>query len=479
MSILDKKQKIFGNIAAARTITEGMPKPKKTSSFSSVNNKKNTISFLSDLIKSLIGYTALITVIVEILTYQLEKIEKDIKKALKTDLKACVSCGIDASIPLFVKSPGIVIEVKKVDFFDIFKVDATTKIGKLLYNDVTTPLSDSTDFNTFLYNVIQNDGTTFTWKDNNNIGLFDITFNSLGVGGNPNNCFIIKSNPSYNTKTLNDLNNNFIDTLKLFNTENLLIRIIDIIFGSVSVSVNKPRLQLQKEEEINKIIDKMIDDDMNSSESESGNDSFYTFSNEELSVIESRSAERKKGIIKVKTSTTVEGSVPSTTLTSFTESMSTATSTQDRKETLSKSLDQMANDSSSNVKINADKGSVKLNFAQLLIDNLIKATVSVILSPKVVMIFLINYKIVHGPDASYTDAKDFIKKNRKLFQQIMKRVGGMIIGILLAVVLKRISKLVGDAAIQKNIEKNKNKKAQLLSLVGVSQEALRAIKGIS
>jgi hypothetical protein len=481
MSVVDKKQKIFGNIAAARTITEGMPKFKKNSSFPSINNKGNSITFLTDLIKALIGYIALVKAIVDILTHQLAKIEKDIKKALKTELKAIVSCGVDPSLPSFIKSTGtgIVIEVKKVDFLQLFKIDAKTKVGALLYNDVTPVLTDSTDLNTFLYGVIQDDGVMHTWKDKNGNGLFDITFKSTGTAGIPNNTFTIKANSSYNTKTLNDLNNNFVDSLTLFNSENIVSRIIDIIFGSISFTVKKPRFHLEMEEKINKIVDKMVDEDANAKESDSGDDdTFFTFNNDELSVIESRSDERQRGVIKIKTSTEIDGVVPVETLTAFTQSMSVASTTEQKKAALSNSLDQMANESARDVKLIKDKGSVKLNFIQLLITNLIKAIVGIVLSPKIVMIFLINYKIIYGPTATYGDAIDFIKKNKKLFKQIMKRIAGMIIKILLAIALQKIAKLVGDAMIEKNIEKNKNKKTQLLSLVGVPQEALRAIKGL-
>ena len=479
MSVVDKKQKVFGNIAAARTLTEGMPKFKKNSSFPSVNNKGDTITFLTDLIKALIGYVALVKAIVDILTHQLEKIERDIKKALKTELKAIVSCGVDPSLPTFIKSPGITIEVKKIDFLNLFKIDARTKVGGLLYNDVTPTLIDSSDFNTFLYGVIQNDGSTFTWKDKSGNGLFDVTFNSVGVGTRPNNSLTIKSNTAYNSKTLNDLNNNFIDSLTLFNTGNIVSRIIDIIFGSISFSVSKPRVQLEMEEKINAIVDKMVTEDMNAKESDSGDDSFFTFSNEEISVIEARSGERQRGVIKVKTSTTVNGSVPAASLTAFTNSLSSATTTENKKQVLTDGLDNMANDSAKNVKVNVDRGSVKLNFIQLLITNLIKAIVGVVLSPKIVMIFLLNYKIVYGPDAKFGDAIDFIKKNKKLFKQIIKRIAGMVIRILLAIALQKIAKLVGDAVMKKNTEKLKNKKSQLLSLVGIPQDALRAIKGLA
>jgi hypothetical protein len=55
MSLVDKKKKVFGEIAAARTLTEGMPKFKLDSSFPSINNGSDPIVFLIDLIKSLIG----------------------------------------------------------------------------------------------------------------------------------------------------------------------------------------------------------------------------------------------------------------------------------------------------------------------------------------------------------------------------------------------------------------------------------------
>jgi hypothetical protein len=124
MSVVDKKRKVFGNIAAARTLTESMPKLKLNSSFPSVNNKGDTITFLTDLIKSLIGYIALVNAIVDILTHSLEKIERDIKKALKTELKSIVSCGVDPSLPAFIKSTGagIVIEVKKKEFQYLIKI---------------------------------------------------------------------------------------------------------------------------------------------------------------------------------------------------------------------------------------------------------------------------------------------------------------------------------------------------------------------
>jgi hypothetical protein len=472
MSVLSKKKKIFGNIAAARALTESMPKLKLSSSFPSVNNKGDSITFLTDLIQSLIGYYALVNGVVDILTEAIDEIEVEVKKALKTELKSIVSCGINPSLPNFIKSTGsgIVIEVKKIDFLNMLKTDPNSISGKLLYNDVSPSLLNSTDFNTFLYGVIQDDGTTHTWAN-----MLDITFNSLGTNGNPNNTITIKANSGYDTKSLNDLNNNYIDSLKLFNTENLVNRIIDTIFGSISFSIKKSRKQLEEEEKINAVVDKMIEAD----ESETINDSYFTFDNEETSKIQYNADNRKKGIIKVKTSETIDASVSEKSLTLLTEEMGTAVTIQEKKNVLSSNLESMANQNTNNSKNASDKASIKINFMQNIINTLIKGIVGVILSPKVVLMFLINFKIIYGPTSNYTDAVDFLKKNKKLVKAIIKKITTMIIKYLLAIALKRIAELVAEAQIKKQIDKNKNKVVQLLSLVGIPPEALRIIKGLT
>ena len=473
MSIVDKKRKIFGNIAATKTLTESFPKLKTTSSLPSMNNGGNSITFLTDLIKALIGYGALITELVSILTHSLTKIEREVKIALKRELKSIVSCGVDPSLPSFIKatsSTGLVIEVNKVDFLDLFMVDPNTVAGKLLYNDITPTLTDSTDFNTFLYGAIQEDGIPKIWN-----GIFEITFNSI-KSGYPNNTFTIKATPTYSTapKTLTDLNNDFIDSLTLFNTQNIVNRIIDLIFGSVSVSINRTRKQLEMDAKINNVIDNIINSDSDNEVS----DCSFEFSNDEVYRHEEEADFRKKGILKLECCNKVSASIPVDMLTTFTNEMTGATTTQDKKVVITKNLEVMANQNTVNSSTPSDHISIKLNFIQQIINNLIKAIVGMVLSPKVVMIFLINFKIIYGPSATFDGPIDFIKKNKVLFKSITKQITTMIVKILVAIALKKIAELVAASAAKKQIEKGKNKVSQLLSLVGIPQEALRLIKGL-
>lgn len=468
MAVIDKKKKIFGKIASARVFTEGLPKFSNSSSFPSINNDGNSITFLTDLIKSLVGFEALVSSLVETLVNSLPKIENEIKQVLKVELKNIVSCGVDPNLPSWIKSTGdgIVIEVKKIDFADILRTDPNSIGGNLIYNDVTPVLTDSTDFNTFLYGVIQDDGVTYTWNN-----IIDITFNSLGTNGNPNNTLTIKANPSYNNKTLTDINNDFINSLSLFNTENIVNKTVDLIYGSISSTIGKSLKQLKQEAQINNIVDKMV----NNINKNPINDSAFSFTKTENYKHELEALNKKQGFTNIDVGTTIQSVVPIETLSSFNEAMSTTTTTLEKTNTLSQNLNVMANASAENVPSLTDVQTVKLDFIQKIINNLIKGIISILLSPKIILSFIINYKIVYGPDATFTDAIDFIKKNKNLMDSIMKAISEEIISILMAIALKEITKLTAAELIKRQKEKNTNRIAQLQTLVGVPLNQIKSL----
>lgn len=471
MSIKDKKQKVFGEIAAAKTLTTGLPKLKNTNSFPSVNNGNDIILFLSDLVKSLVGQKEFVNVIVETLTKYLDKIEKGLKQTIKKILRNMVSCGVNPSIPDFLKSTGsgIVIPVDKIDFFDQLKVDPNSSVGRLLYSDITPNLFDSSDFNTFLYGVIQDPNVTHTWQ-----GILDIKFEENGTNGNPNNSLIIKTNVNYDNKSINELNDNYTDSITVIDGQNVVNKIIDLIFGSISFQTNKTRQQLQKEAEINDIIDRLSNADVN----DEINDDYFVFDNAEIARQQEIADNRRNGIIKVKTSENFNASMPIEQLTTLTDEYNQSATLVEKRTALTNSINSMAENLADQTPNNQDKQTVKINFVGEMIKSLIKSIANLLISPKIIIIFLINYKIVFGQNAEYTDAKDFIKKNRSLFTAVFKDITEIIVKILMTYAMREVTKLAGDAALVKLMEKTQNRKQQLLSLVGVSQEALRKIKGL-
>jgi hypothetical protein len=466
MSILSDKEKVFGNISALRTLTDDFPQLKINNSFPSVNSSANPQQFLIDLVLSLTGFEELRDTLVDVLTYASETIEVAIKDALKVELKALVSCGVDPSLPQWLINDGIEIKVSKIDFFNVFKVDPETQAGGLMYEDVPAGLG-STDFNTFLYYTIQNEGSPAqSWND-----ILDFEFNQNASV--PFNTLTITPDGSYTNLT--DLNNDFIDSVSLFPSTQLITKLIDGLFGSVSVdiSVNKTESQLEMEEQINNVIECIT----NADEDYVIDNTYFEFSDEQLQDIKEVATNRRNGIRQIKTCGDVDVNIPIEFLTDLKEQFAAATGDrEEQRNVISTNLSSMANQVSSFAGDPVDDYTVQLDFMGLMFKSLIRAYVNAILGPKIISIFLLNYKIVYGQGAEFIDPIDLLRQNKVLIKNIINVVRDMILTILLQLVLKYITKLLAANQVEALKEKANAQLAILLSLIGVPQSVIRLIR---
>lgn len=479
MSLIDDKNDIFGQIAALRTSCEGFPKFNLSNSLCSIDNSTNPLDFLIDLLKVTIGFERLSFILTNTLTYDLGKIELQIKKALKKELKSLVSCGVNPTIPDFFLhqninslSTGVNLDLRKIDYMGIMLVDPNTTAGLLTYDDTTGGIN-STDFHTYLFETIQLDGTQTDWGTST-IGndILSIEFNSVGT---PNNSLNIKASEYYsnpiNNKKLTDLNNDYIDSINLFGSGLMINSLVDSLFGSISFELNKTKEQIQKEIEIEHIIECFL----NTDESTIVDDSFFEFSNESIRIQEEEANNRGQGIKVLANCGNVASSVPVSTLSGITLSLMSATSVTDKSEIISNGINEIANNAS-NVVNDKNKITAKLNFIDGAIRKLMIKMGGIILSPKIITIFAVNHNIVYGTDL--TNPINWMKLNKILMNSIITAIRETIIKILLEEAIKNIKSIVQCAAQQVVIDYTKTQSAQLASLFGVPQDVLRMIQGL-
>jgi hypothetical protein len=481
MSTIDGKRQIFGQIAAFRTSCEGFPNLDLTDSFGSVCNGTNSLDFLLDLVKVTVGYEQLVKITGDVFTFELPKIEEEVKKVLKRELKKLVSCGINPSIPDFFKhqninplATGIDLDLRKVDYMGVMLIDPSSSAGLLTYDDPSGGLS-STDFNTYLFQTVQLDGTQTEWGSQvfgppNDI--LSIEFNSSGP---PNNILNIRASEYYsdpvNGKKLTDLNNDYIDSISLFSSEITLNGVIDSLFGSVSFEVNKTKEQIKKEVEVEEIIECILSVD----EDIIVDDTFFDFDNESIRRQEEAITTRSNGIRVLKNCGNVESSIAPQILTAATQSIKTATTQADKSQAVSQALENIAAESSGEVS-SKNKVTAELDFVNSAIKKLMVKLGNIILGPKVMTIFAVNHYIIHG--VPLDDPLDWMKRNKGLLQSILNSIRDAIVKILLEVVLKEIKEIVKCVAIKLATEYAKNQSAQLASLVGVPPDVLRIILGL-
>ena len=479
MDITKEKSEVFGQIAALRVSSEGFPKFSISNSLPSISQSPNSLNFLVDLAKALIGFESLKETLVDVLTHNLDDIELEIKKALKIALKQLVSCGINPSLPQSFIDDGIDLELRKIDLLDMFKVNPTTDAGKLLYNDVNTG-TNSTDFNTFLFEVIQDNGGTSSWGTQTlSTSILDVKFNQEATDVNlPNNIVNLKPNSAYASNKLTDFNNDYIDSIKLLNTNKLINSIIESIFGTISLKVNKNKRTIENEIKIQEIIDRIInaDDDIIL------DDSYFRFSNQEISEIEFKSEMRRKGIMIVTTCDNIESSISfeslaevDENLNSFNDQINTPELIEQKTTIVRNALDSLSNESANNVS-NGDKFSIQLNFIESMLKTIMNAIVGVILSPKLIAILALNHTIIYG--STFDNVEDFMKKNKILLTTVLKSVREAVVSIILERVLREVRTLVSENIIKTQIERVKGQKAQLASLVGSSTDILRGVSGL-
>lgn len=481
MAIIDQKKEIFGSISSLNVLTDSFPKLPDFNSFSSINNTTDSGQFLIDLLNSLVGFQAFRDFVIDIITYRLPEIERALKDGLKDELKSTVSCDVNPSIPPWFKNgePGINVKVKDIDFFDIMKVNPDSLEGSLIYRD-TQPELNSTDLNTYLYYTIQENGTPENWGSSVlGAEILETTF--LSSTATANNVFKFTTTIDYDDKTLTEFNNAFIDSISIFGSLNsndatkLINLIFDEIFGSISSSssVNKSKNQLKKEAEINEVLDSLIN-----SEDDVISDNFFTFDNETIAKIDLIVDNKKNGIKYLDSCGNIPVSISVDDISGYQNTIDSTTTKAEELQAITSALDDAAETQASFSNNETDKLTFKADFFIEIIKKLTRIVASLIISPKLMVLFAINHQIIYGQGNSYDGPIDFLKKNKKL----VKNVSNIIRNIILELLLKLVLKILAEKLIKKfsddEIEKSKNYVSIVLSYLGVPQEIITLIRGI-
>ena len=477
MAIVDQKRKTMSDVSALNVLTDDFPKFKTSDSFPSINNDGSSIDFLIDLIKSLVGYEELKSNVIDIFTRKMPEIEADVKANIKSELKSLVSCGVNPTIPNCLAN-GSEFKITNIDFFDLMKTDPTSEYGSLLYDDVTSGLA-STDFNTFLYENIKINrsgaGIVSDWNS-----IMDIEFSPVGT--TTNNVIRIQANTNYLNGSLIDFNNDYVDSINLFSSSKTLTDILDTLYGSVGITIGKSKKQLKREAEIDMILDYII----NANENDVIDNSYFEFTNPQLAEIESLVNQRSDGIKILETCGNLPVSIPIELVTEVNDDINDAILNppsgmpveQSEVIAVENAIDQLATQQADYSPNPIDRPTIKINFILDLIKKFVKAIVHLILSPKLLVLFGINHKIMYGCDEEYNGAIDFLKKNKDLIIALVKTVSVFIVKMLLVVALKAISVKLAKKHADDEKEKSRNFTAQILSLAGAPPDVIKQIQGL-
>jgi len=248
MSLSDDKKNIFTTIGAYTSLKQERNLPDTTNLFSSINNKKDVVPFLLDILKTVVGTDALKQLTGQLFTDFIDNVEPKIKAALN---KQMIQYNAGDELPTCFIT-GILVPVKDIDIFGKLKTNPNSAEGSLLYGSTI-------NFDKIAYQAILNAGT-------------DTSYYNLYINYNEaTDSFIFKPkldivpNP-----TIGEWLGNFINDTVIINKKEFLSNVMNAIYGSITTNQNKTVEQIYNELQISKLIEQLIDD----------NDSFEITQNE-------------------------------------------------------------------------------------------------------------------------------------------------------------------------------------------------------
>jgi hypothetical protein len=236
MSLADKKNDVFTKISSYTSFAQQGKLARKGKMFPSINNKKDVIPYLLDVLKTVAGSEALKQLMGGMVTELVDISETQVKNTLKQQFTQNNS---DDDIPSTIKNDGIDIPVKNIDLKQKLKIDPNSDSGSLIYNETKT------NFDSVSYSAINNPGSSKT-------------FNGLVIKYDDNS-------DSFNLKVDSDVSiskffTDYIDNAEIINKNELVTNIMDGIYGTFSNKNNRTPQQILEDLKVQKLLEQAAND---------------------------------------------------------------------------------------------------------------------------------------------------------------------------------------------------------------------------
>ena len=237
MGLLDQKKDIFTTIGAYTSLEQSGTPPNTTNVFSSINNKKDIVPFLLDVMKVVVGTDALQQLTGKVFTDLVPKMNLNLQTGVK---KQMTQSNAGNQLPNGFVTNGYDVKVKDVDVFGKFKTSPSSTAGSLLYSN------SAVNFDNTLYSALLVGSASFG-------GVLSVTYNA------PSDSFNFK--PVNSSMKIGDFLNGFVDKMEIVNPKEFMSNVMNAFYGSITSNQNKTAEQVAQELAVMKQIEQLMNDD--------------------------------------------------------------------------------------------------------------------------------------------------------------------------------------------------------------------------
>lgn len=471
------KKSLLAKLGIANVICSAFPSLNFGAISDAVKESLNdVVKFLIDILITLldINLVKMQKLLTKWLAKELNILSSELNFTLRNNLNSCFLCKVNPNIPNWMIEDGINIEVKQIDFQDMFSIHPDSEAGKFIYGgDIEE------DMNKFLFNTIQS-GVSENWK---NIATFSFVTEGKNVGYNENldretnqnekgqqntdernNVINMKINPSYEGQPLINFVNDYINSQSpIIISSKTIPNVMDLKYGLTSRLGNLSITSIRKKAEFNAAVKQLFDEGVENPDIMIDN-SFTTFDKEQKDAIDRNTNEMYTGEFDSSNCCCGKSTINDDTLISFNERIEKDITDEEKISIIDGGLTQIANESVSGFEPE-ERNKGYIEFFIDFLQNLSTVIVSMVLSPKINILVVMLYYMVNKK-ARFFNVKDFLKSIICVVRDIMLGIlKKLIFGLLLPQLIDELTDIVKCAIKQKISRKVDEEKKSLESLL--------------
>ena len=470
------KKSLLAKLGIANVICSAFPSLNFGAISDAVKESLNdVVKFLIDILITLldINLVKMQKLLTKWLAKELNILSSELNFTLRNNLNSCFLCKVNPNIPKWMIEAGINIEVKQIDFQDMFSIHPDSEAGKFIYGG-------EEDMNRFLFGVI-NEGPK-SWQ---NIATFSFIPDGEGsyVGYNEsldtednqnekgeqntdkrNNVINMKINSSYGNQPLINFVNDYINSQSpIIISSKTIPNVMDLKYGLTSRLGNLSITSIRKKAEFNAAVKQLFDEGVENPDIMIDN-SFTTFDKEQKDAIDRNTNEMYTGEFDSSNCCCGKSTINDDTLISFNERIEKETNKEKKISIIDGGLTQIANESVSGFEPE-ERNKGYIEFFIDFLQNLSTVIVSMVLSPKINILVVMLYYMVNKK-ARFFNVKDFLKSIICVVRDIMLGIlKKLIFGLLLPQLIDELTDIVKCAIKQKISRKVDEEKKSLESLL--------------
>jgi len=436
-------------------------------------------------------------------TEALTQIQSELPKIITDEMLKQLGCSQQQTYDIATFSNGIFVPVESIDLVGWLKIKPGTPIGNAFYESKIVDLLNPTPqpnpyyMNLELYNIIQNEGQSYSvTKGQDYLGfskvpLFNfeyVTKDNYGFVGN----FIkvtLADRDKNSTGTTKNLVGQFVQdyfkTIKIVDKKQIFLLALELLFGTLSIEIKSGSNEIKDKLFFEKLLARIMGlcfDNRNEIDVsgtakiaplDGVDNSFFELTDIDLLQIESKLSDIQLGVVEYQECTNVKLPIDTQTILNVLSEMNGVDDNDTSK--LTQIFDKV---------INAAKGnsqwpqidSIGLKIDSEMIKAIPKSLFFAVISPKVLLPFMTMFKALEGAlggyGASAVDNINNLQSFTKIFKSfninVMSKIGARFVKILRDIIVRDVRKLLQSVT-------NDLKKSQLTKKYAIISQLLESL----